>query len=52
MTHFVLIGRPTLIFKVVKFYLAAGFIPAVKGITLDGKHETCARVDDVNAVSV
>ncbi len=47
MTHFALIGRPTLIFRVVRSYLAAGFIPSVVGHTLDGKRQTVARVADV-----
>lgn len=49
MTHFALIGRPTIIFAAVRFYDAAGFIPSVVGVTLDGKHYTVARVADVIA---
>ncbi len=47
MTHFCLIGRPTLVFRVVGTYLAAGCIPSVIGHTLDGKRQTVARVVDV-----
>jgi hypothetical protein len=36
------------VFLVVREYKAAGFIPSVKGISLDGKRQTCARVVDVN----
>ena len=49
-TKFTLIGYPTLIFKVVKRYQAAGFIPSVVGHTLDGKRQTVARVADVNFI--
>ena len=42
-TRFNLRGHK-MVFKVVKFYDAAGFIPSVKGISLDEKYETCARV--------
>lgn len=35
------------VFKVVKEYKAAGFIPSVTGHTLDGKKKTNARVADV-----
>jgi hypothetical protein len=50
MSHFTLIGYPTLIFRVVRFYDAAGFIPSVVGVTLDGKRQTVARIADVNAI--
>lgn len=43
---FTLIGRPTLQFRVVRRYEAAGFIPSVVGVTLDGKRQTHARVED------
>ena len=43
---FQLIGQ-RLDFVLVNRYLAAGFIPAVYGRTLDGKRQTCARVEDV-----
>lgn len=43
---FRLIGRTTE-FTAVKFYKAAKFIPCVKGITADGKFQTCARIADV-----
>lgn len=46
-TRFTLIGRPALVFNVARFYLAAGFIPSVVGITPDGKFTTAARVVDV-----
>lgn len=52
MTHFTLISRPTLIFRVVQTYFAAGFIPSVVGHTLDGKRQTVARVADVVARDV
>ena len=52
MTHFTLIGYPTLIFKVVReFTMLAGTVPCVKGVTLDGKRQTVARVADVNATN-
>jgi len=38
------------VFNVVKFYHAATVIPAVHGITEDGKYEPFARVEDVDAV--
>lgn len=43
---FRLIGR-TILFRVTREYLAAGFIPSVIGVSLDGKLSTCARVVDV-----
>lgn len=46
---FKLIGRET-VFRVVKRYDAAGFIPAVIGVTLDGKFQTAARIEDVEIV--
>lgn len=49
--HFTLIGYPTLIFKTVKVYKAAGFIPSVVGISLDGTKQTVARIEDVNLVA-
>ena len=49
MTHFTLISRPTLLFRVDRFYQAAGNILSVVGITLDGKYSTVARVADVIA---
>lgn len=39
-----------LTFRVVKTYLAAGFIPSVVGYTLDGKRQTVARVVDIEKV--
>lgn len=51
MTHFTLISRPTLVFAVARTFLAAGFIPSVVGITLDGKRQTVARVADVTEVA-
>jgi len=44
--YFRLIGR-NMKFKVVKEYLAAGFIPSVMGITIDGKFKTLARIEDI-----
>lgn len=38
------------VFNVVKFYEAATVIPAVHGISEDGKYETFARIEDVDAV--
>jgi len=46
MTQFKLISRD-MTFNVVKEYLAAGFIPSVKGVSVCGRFETCARVADV-----
>lgn len=46
MNTFRLIGRTT-VFRAVKFFKAAGFIPAVQGVTLDGKFQTFPRVADV-----
>lgn len=42
-------SRATL-FRVVRYYKASGFIPAVYGETLDGKYCTCARVEDIDLV--
>ena len=39
-----------MVFSVVKEYLAAGFIPSVKGVSLCGKYQTCARIVDVEEV--
>lgn len=41
----------TTIFRIVRYYKAAGFIPAVYGETLDGKFCTCARVEDIDLVA-
>ena len=43
---FRLIGRAA-VFVVAKEYLAAGFIPALVGITEDGRYKTQPRVVDV-----
>lgn len=43
---FRLISRPN-VFRVVREYKAAGFIPSVVGVTLDGKFQTVARAADV-----
>jgi hypothetical protein len=43
---FRLIGRAN-VFRLVRRYKAAGFIPAVYGVTLDGKLQTWAREADV-----
>jgi len=52
MTHFTLIGRPTMIFKVVReFNMLGGTLPCVKGVTLDGKRQTVARVVDVEPIA-
>jgi hypothetical protein len=45
-TTFRLIGQTT-VFRIVRQYLAAGYIPSVYGHTLDGKHQTCARLADI-----
>lgn len=50
MQTFRLIGRAT-VFRVTREYLAAGFIPSVVGVSLDGKWQTHARVVDVVALS-
>jgi len=50
MQTFRLISRPN-VFRVVRTYKAAGFIPSVYGVTLDGKFQTCARVEDVIKLS-
>lgn len=46
MLKFRLIGSTT-VFTVVRFYLAAGFIPSVVGMTPDGRYQTHARTVDV-----
>jgi hypothetical protein len=43
---FRLVGR-TNEFVATRTYLAAGFIPAVVGITTDGRFQTAARIADV-----
>mgnify|MGYP003532519135 FL=1 len=40
----------TTTFCVVGTYLAAGFIPAVLGHSVDGKHQGCARVADIELI--
>lgn len=45
--QFTLASRPAVVFDVVKFYKAAGFIPSVIGRTADGRYQTAARVVDV-----
>jgi hypothetical protein len=42
-------GQAT-VFRVVSAYLAAGFIPAVLGHSVDGKHQGCARVADIELI--
>jgi hypothetical protein len=42
-------GQAT-VFRVVSAYLAAGFIPAVLGHSVDGKHQGCARVTDIELI--
>ena len=49
MKQFKLISRD-LVFNVVKFYNAAGFIPSVKGVSVCGRYQTCARIVDVENV--
>ena len=46
--RFALISRPTLVFKAVRLYRAAGFIPSVCGVSECGRYATCARIEDVN----
>lgn len=48
---FKLTGTTGPIFKVVKQYKAAGFIPSVIGHTLDDKLQTVARIVDVDIVA-
>lgn len=50
MTQFKLISRD-ITFNVVKEYLAAGFIPSVKGVSVCGRYQTCARIADVVEVA-
>lgn len=45
---FTLIGRPSTIFRVVRFLNVAG-IPCVYGRTLDDKRQTTARLADIVA---
>jgi hypothetical protein len=40
----------TTTFCVVGTYLAAGFIPAGLGHSVDGKHQGCARVTDIELI--
>lgn len=49
--RFTLISRPTLIFKAIKIYKAAGFIPSVVGVSECGRWTTTARIEDVNLVA-
>lgn len=49
--RFTLIGRPTMVFKAVKTYKAAGFIPSVVGVSECGRFTTCARIEDVELVA-
>ena len=50
MNHFTLIGYPTLVFKIT--WRGNYFdIDCVKGVTLDGKRKTFARVADVEGQS-
>lgn len=48
--RFALLGRPTLIFRLVYRYKLGGVIPCVYGVTLDGAQQTSARVEDVQFV--
>lgn len=48
--RFRLISRTTE-FVVENEFLAAGFIPAVRGVTLDGKFQTCPRIADITWLS-
>ena len=50
--QFTLNSRPQgPVFRVVRQYRAAGFIPSVYGVSLDGKFQTCARIEDVDLVA-
>ena len=49
--RFTLISRPTLIFKAVKLYNAAGFILSVVGVSECGRFTTCARIADVHTIA-
>lgn len=51
MEKFTLIGYPTLIFRVIKRYNAAGFIPSVVGVSECGTKKTTARIVDVLEVA-
>lgn len=46
---FKLIGHGK-VFRVVKTYQAAGFIPAVVGVSLCGRFKTTARIADIVSV--
>ena len=47
---FKLIDHTGPVFRAVKFYKAAGFIPSVTGHTLDGKLQTTARMEDIDII--
>jgi hypothetical protein len=47
MPYFTLLGRPTLVFQAVNLYAAAYVVPSVRGVTLDGEKQACARIVDV-----
>jgi hypothetical protein len=49
MTRFRLIGC-AMVFRVMRFYDAAGFIPSVYGVSENGRFSTCARIVDVEEV--
>jgi hypothetical protein len=51
MTHFILIGRPTQIFRTVRQFDTASFTPSVTGITLDGCRQITVRIADVVPVA-
>ena len=48
---FTMIGRAGMVFRATHFYRAAGFIPSVNGVSLDGRFMTTARMDDIEIVA-
>jgi hypothetical protein len=50
-THFSLIGRTTVFVVVADLSERYGF-PVIRGRTLDGKHQTTARVADTKTATV
>lgn len=47
---FRLIGR-TVVFTITREYMVCGTIRCVKGVSLCGKYQTCARIADVEFLS-
>lgn len=50
-SHFALIGRPAVVFHVVRRFMMHDFIDCVHGHTLDGKLQTTARVADITWIT-